>query len=88
MVESWAGEGHRERPAVHAVEGQTLPRADLGSLRENSGVLRGTPAGETQGRVGETGWSRIAGVNVLRLEGGAVGKKMSLRQKQGAVGRP
>lgn len=88
MVESRAGEGHRERLAEHAVEGQMLPRVDLGSLRENNGVLRGTPVDETRGRAGGMGWSRTAGVSVLRLEGGAVGKKMSLRQKQGAAGRP
>ena len=88
MVESREGEGRRERPAEHAVEGQMRPRADPGSLRVNNGVLHRSPAGETRGRAGGMGWSRTAGVNVLRLEGGAVGKKMSLRQKQGAAGRP
>lgn len=75
MVESREGEGHGERPAEHAVEGQTRPRADPGSLRANNVVLRGSPAGET-GAEREEEWSRTAGVSVLRLEGGAVGRKM------------
>lgn len=71
MVESREGEGHGEQPAEHAVEGQTRPRADPGSLRCYVGALQVRPGAER-----EEEWSRTAGVNVLRLEGGAVGKKM------------
>lgn len=69
-------------------EGQMRPRADPGSLRVNNGVLHRSPAGETRGQSRRNGVEQNSRWNVLRLEGGAVGKKMSLRQNREQQGDP